>query len=252
MARLFDDGGSDYLFNNSVIGGTPPFSVSAWFRCDDVPVSDDSMIWSLSDNATTNNYFALGINGDNQVELKVAAGTTYRATGSISITQDKWHHICGIITTTELRDVYLDGADKDSDTVDIDPSATLDQTGIGARYRSNLSEFFSGDIAEVAVWGNAALSIDEITSLAKSFSPLFVRPQNLLSLWRLIGGSLIDIVGGYDLTADGTIKSSHSPIIMPAPVFYSFPTITFPETEILESFTGDDNDSPPNANWTNV
>ena len=74
----------------------------------------------------------------------------------------------------------------------------------------------SGSIAEPAVW-NVVLTDAEVAILGAGFSPLFVRPQNLVFYPDLIRG-LNDKVGGLTLTANGTVVSAHPPIIYPANV----------------------------------
>ena len=53
--------------------------------------------------------------------------------------------------------------------------------------------------------------------LARGYSPLFVRPQNLVAYWPLIRDEDQDRVGGYDMAAYNTPSvAAHPPIIYSA------------------------------------
>ncbi|MHA2064354.1 MAG: LamG-like jellyroll fold domain-containing protein, partial [Candidatus Thorarchaeota archaeon] len=132
-----------------------------------------------------------------------------------------WHHACGVSIAANSRAVYIDGGSKGVDTTSGTPLG-VDEMYIGTRPDGN--NYVSGMVAHVALW-NAALSDTEASVLAKGYSPLLVKPQNLVCYWPLLRNDN-DIVGGYHMTAVNapTWGSSHPPIIMPAPVFYSFPT----------------------------
>jgi hypothetical protein len=165
-----------------------------------------------------------------------------------------WHHACGVFAGQTSRSVYLDAAGKQTGTVDV-PLSDYNVTNIGVLGSGAiLGNYWDGDLAHAAIW-NVALTDAEVASLAIGFSPLFVRPQNLLAYWPLLRSDN-DIVGGYHMTAfNGPTWIDQPPIIMPAAPFISFPTtdvgVLFPLSGILETFTGVNETSPPNANWTN-
>ena len=67
------------------------------------------------------------------------------------------------------------------------PPAAPNELLIGKR--SNDSQFFGGDIAELAIW-NIALSDDDVFALGdpdNRVSPLLVRPDALVGYWPLVG-----------------------------------------------------------------
>jgi len=104
--------------------------------------------------------------------------------------------------------------------------ATREPLQIGAEiYGGVISLYFSGRIAEPAVW-DVSLSDDEIALLAKGFSPLFFRPQNLAAYWPLIAlEDINDRIGGFNMTAVNTpVTADHMPkIIYPAPTLINYP-----------------------------
>lgn len=77
--------------------------------------------------------------------------------------------------------------------------------------------YFSGDIAEAAIW-SAALTAEEFAVLAAGASPLLVRPGALVNYWPIVGrhGPEIDLVGGNDLTVNGAVASDHPRMFYPA------------------------------------
>jgi len=126
-----------------------------------------------------------------------------------------WHHACAVEISQASRSVFIDGGSKVSDSTDVGSvSGTPDRTYMGRQMTSSPHSPLSGHIAEAAIW-NVALTDVEVAILAAGYSPLFVRPQSLLAYWPLIRG-LNDKVGGYSLTASGTVVSVHPRIIYPA------------------------------------
>lgn len=70
----------------------------------------------------------------------------------------------------------------------------------------------SGRIGHCAIW-NASLSDQEIETLAQGVSPLRVRRDALVAYWPVNGQSPeIDIVGGINLTVNGTTVAEEPPI----------------------------------------
>jgi hypothetical protein len=98
-------------------------------------------------------------------------------------TPDVWHHGGGVFDTSARR-VYVNGTAGTLQTTTIG-TTTLDQFAIGALLRTNVTFYWFGRVAEVAVWA-AILSDEEMTSLSKGFKPPRIRPQSLLYYSPLI------------------------------------------------------------------
>jgi hypothetical protein len=76
---------------------------------------------------------------------------------------------------------------------------TPDGLNIGAgQYNNATSTYQNGEVAGMAVW-NAALTTQELDSLAKGFKPTRIRPQSLVFYAPLIR-DLQDTRGGLALT----------------------------------------------------
>ncbi len=216
MARLFDDGSSEYLTNNAAVLTATPITMACWFNSNDSTIRQELI--SLSDTAGDTNFFSLVLMGADPGDLiraDIRAGSGAAAETLSGYSTNTLHHGCAVFTTPTNRAVYIDGGNKGTDVTDLTP-AGIDATTIGCLRRTGVGQFMSGSIAEPTIW-NVGLTDAEIAILAAGYSPLFVRPQNLLFYAPLIRG-LNDKVGGLILTATGTTVSAHPPIIYPANV----------------------------------
>jgi len=119
-------------------------------------------------------------------------------------TEDQWNHVAAIFTSSTSRAVFVNGGNKGTNSDSVAVGHNPDLTGIGCYVRIGDQDWFewNGRIAEVGFW-NVALTDEEVAVLAKGYSPLFVRPQNLVAYWPLIreGSSIdnMDIVGKYNM-----------------------------------------------------
>ena len=137
----------------------------------------------------------------------------------------QWNHVAGVFAGVSSTSVFLNGGSKGTDSRSCVVGHNPNQTGIGGLVRSTSYDYqqFDGYIAEFAIW-DTNLSDEEIGVLAAGYSPLFVRPQNLVGYWPLIrkGSAVdnIDIVGRYNMTDyNGPSDASHCRIIYPGEVF---------------------------------
>lgn len=213
MARLFDDASSEYLERDSVRGATP-LSAACWFNSNDATVSGTLICFAKnSDNINFHRLVATKADTyNNKIHARSHDFTNNGAETTTGFSANTWHHACGVWKTSIDRRVYIDGGSKGTNSTDITP-ANINKTAIGVTNRLNPMNYFSGQIAEVAVW-ETDLTDAEVLMLAKGYSPLFVRPHKLIAYWPLVRG-LNDRIGGYNMTASGTIVSPHPRIIYP-------------------------------------
>ena len=219
MAVLLDDASSEYLMGL----GTPtvtamPFTISAWFNTD-YTGSTNQAIFAIADKDNRDRCVLDlddGMAGIRCDEL----GDYNRGQTVNTYSVNEWSHACGLWTSTTSRTIYLNGdtANKGTDTGSVNPTGFDSVTAGVNRYSgSSYAWYLSGSVAEVAVW-NVALAEDEVVALSRGLSPLLVRPGSLKSYWPFYSvTSLVDIVGGYHLTAYNTPASSdHAiPIVNP-------------------------------------
>jgi len=226
MARLFNDAANDALYVNQAVAGYP-FVVSIWLRRD---ASVECVPFCIvdKDSDAHNHIIQPQVDGTVRALSQDASGSSLAVT-STNITNGVWEHICALFVSATDRRILLNNAGKGTNAVSRTPQ-NLDRTAIGYWGRANPVHYFSGDIAEVAVWdlsdwagATASDKADNfekiIPSLAAAISPE-AYPLGLVSYWNLIRG-LNDKVGGYNLTANGTAVTVHPRIIVP---WHSQPT----------------------------
>jgi hypothetical protein len=144
----------------------------------------------------------------------VQGGTVGSATVSGTASLSTWNHAAGVFSANNNRVAYWNGTAGTAETTSATPSG-INRINLAARYIVTLGNFFTGGLAEVAIW-NAALTAAEIAELAAGFNPRLIRPQSIVYFNRLINASQ-DIRGGLTLTNVGgaTTVSTHPRIIYP-------------------------------------
>jgi len=135
--------------------------------------------------------------------------TTYSATSTTSINDNKWHYLTGTYDGETLK-VYVDGVFEDDNT---DPSGNLPtDTGalrIGADYQATPANFFNGLIDDTRIY-NRALSASEIKRLynmgataLQIKSPTNSLTNGLVGYWTFDGKD-ISGTNAYDRSPVGT------------------------------------------------
>ena len=226
MARLFDDGASQYLSYAGAFITATPLSISVWFYPDD----DGSFhpLVGISNSGNINDYFALLIGSGQNVWALIDDGAGQAgSTTATTLTNNSWNHCMAVFATTTSRSSWLNGLNKDTDATDRTP-AGIDQTEIATILRSNPIGYASGRIAEIGLW-NADLSDAEVAILATGISPLAVRPQSLVAYWPLMGNLSPEpdwLENKYSMTlVNGPTKADHPPVMYPvSPQIIHVPT----------------------------
>lgn len=225
-------GSDDYLSNGAAVATAVPITMACWFNSDSATAAQVLMCLGASDNRFT--LAAMGsVAGDPVRVTSVTGGTAVTADTTTGYTAGTWHHGCAVFASTTSRTAYIDGGSSASNT-DLNVPLLVDKTHLGVN--NLITGDTDGRIAEAAIW-DVALTAAEVATLAKGYSPLFVRPSSLLAYWPLIGNQSpeIDWVGGFDLTITGTVdKAAHPRIIYPrtfktgAPAAAAFDAALFP------------------------
>jgi hypothetical protein len=229
MAYLFDDSSSEYLQVDSTPVTTSPFVLSCWFNSDDAS-NNGVLVW-IGDKDSEVEYQELRIlstSGSSSGQVRAFSRTSgggSQAQSSNTYTNNTWNHIVGLFVASDDRRVLLNAAGKGTDSGDWSPSG-LDRITIAGRGDSSPSEYFSGQIAEVAIWNlsnwTGATDSDKadlfetiVPGLAKGLSPLFY-PLGLVGYYPLIRG-INNRMAGHNLTAYNTpTVSPHPRIILPS------------------------------------
>lgn len=232
MARLFN-GSDEYLqIDSSPVTAHPLTFCCWWYPTDDTVQSE---FFFLGDKDGGTQWYALGsrLDGaDFKARLRVAsAGNLHNYVWDTSgnLSENTWHHVLARCTSITDQDLFRDGVKTDGNTGKDPLPGNFDRVSIARLGDATPSNYAAGGAAEAAIW-NAALTDAEAISLAKGYSPLFVRPQNLRAYWPLIRDGDQDRTGDYDLTAFNTPGiASHPPQMKyPVPQLFIAPTAAAP------------------------
>ncbi len=227
MARLFDDASTEYLSVDVASVTAVPFTMSAWFYTDSTSLQQSLL--QLVDLSTNDHWYNINLTGGKVRALAISTISNGITDTSTSYGANAWHHAAGVFPSTSSRSAYLDGGGKTTNTNLVVP-AGIDRTAIGAFRDSTPGGYFSGRIAEVALW-DVALSDDQVAGLSAGICPLMVEPQNLVNYWPLGGMYTADdadkdrMTAGNHLTPVNTPSTAdHPPIIYPG-----IPIVTLPQ-----------------------
>jgi len=234
MARTFDTNGSESLNNSSTPITAVPLSMSGWFNQNIADFDEYAIMW-VGQSAAVDQYWCLETRGNTGVVWARRRGTGGQDTAETTTTwtTDGWYHAAAVFAANSDVAVYLDGGGKGTVGTSITPSGA-DSLSIGRRGDSSPSSYWSGELAEAGLW-NVALTDAEVAALAAGASPPMVRPDGLVAYWPLIR-NLEDRVGGYHLTATGTVVADHVPTVVhtAAPLFpYPVAGAPPPEEEFI-------------------
>lgn len=187
LARLFNRASSQYLEIAQPVLTTTPISMACWFYSDDLSVRQ-TLIEITDYDGSDEDEFSLLLRGDyagDNIQAHIGAASSFaHADTTTGPSVNTWNHACAVFASSDDRRVYLNGGSKGTDTTNLTPTA-LSHTHISV-YVTDSTEYYylSGRAAEAAIW-NVDLTDAEVAILARGYSPLFVRPQNLIAYWPL-------------------------------------------------------------------
>lgn len=214
MARLFDDGSSEYGVALAAPVSVEPFTLACWAWSDDLTIGQTPLALGGSGGTPLYEIHWAGNQADDLIRAWArddasASGYAKTATGYSANT---WHHTCAVFAATNARYSYIDGGSKGTNVTGLG-ACTLDRSAVGCLYRGSAAVFFSGVVAWASIW-NAALNDAEVAILASGVLPWKIRPANLLACWPLWGlhSPEIDLLGTYNLTLTGTVRADGPPV----------------------------------------
>lgn len=218
-SRLFDDASTQFLENTASAPVTAsPFTMAGWGNSNDATV--DQAAIQIQDKDVGNHHWKLQWQGATAGDPLRFISRSNLATATIDTTSGftagTWHHGAAVETSAINHTVYIDGGSDATITTSVTPTG-MDSISIGRAGDSTPDAYFSGDLAEVAVW-DVAFTAPQMALLAKAVSPLLVRPEALVFYCPIIGrySPEIDVVGGRDMTVTGAVASAHPRIFYPS------------------------------------
>jgi hypothetical protein len=194
MAYEFN-GTNQYISRTTAPVTATPLTIACWFNPN---LLKDFTLCAVN-SISGGNWFALFTDNTGKVNAStVSGGNPSTATTTANYTVGSWNHCCGVFASSISRTIYLDGANSVTNTQSRTPGV-INETIIGARrFNGIIGVYMDGRIAEVGIW-NAALTANEVASLAKGMSCDKVRPQSLVFYAPLVR-NLIDQKNGLTLT----------------------------------------------------
>ena len=214
------DGTNQYLTAASGLGVINfPISISCFVYLDQLPVAAGTEMCAVTLNKENdaNDWIVLradDTNGDEDLHANYKGdGGAITVESDVEVTASTWEHWAGTFDTNSHY-AYLNGTPGPQITTAV-TMADWANIHIGAFNYNGFMDYIDGAIAEVGIW-NAILTPAEMAILNKGYSPLFVRPANLVHYLPLIRNNN-DIVGGMALTPinNPTVRA-HPPIIYPS------------------------------------
>lgn len=215
MARLFDDTTSDYLSQATPPLTGSPLTIAAWIQTDDLTVTQ--VVASIGASGSTHQY--------SLIVAGAAAGDPLRATVTNSVgnvtgftpaVTAGWHSAIAVFASDTQATAYLDGTTTASGLGFGGSVSGIDRYFIGRRANNGTANYFSGDIAEVAVW-NVALSLADALEHATGISARQIRPQNLISHCEILGENSPEIERRQGLSMTLNSGTLANPVWSPHP-----------------------------------
>lgn len=216
MAGSFDDASSQTLTASQTTMTAVPLTLACWANPDDLKIAMTAMSVYA---AATNNWFRLlmaGTIGGDPVQAQTRnLGTVVQAQSSAGWSGSSgWAHIAGVFSAVDSRVAYYNGGNSGTESTSVTP-AGIDTIAIGIIRPGTFTSYWSGQLAECAVW-TAALDASEIAALAKGWKPDAIRPSALVFYNRLVRNLTRDLWGGLTLTNNGGVTvAAHPRIIEP-------------------------------------
>jgi hypothetical protein len=201
---------SNYITIASALVSTAPFTIACWFNSTSATHGQNMIVGNTNSDL---NYFGLSLNGATSgdpvgIYARGSGGAADIVNTTTGYSINTWQHACGVFENSTSRSVFLNGSGKNSSSVSVIP-LLLDKVNIGV-YRQSTPSFdpMRGSMAEIGIW-SAALTDDEVASLAKGFTPDQIRPQSLVAYLPLIRTNQ-DVKGNAWTTA-GTLTVADHP-----------------------------------------
>lgn len=243
MAREFN-GTNQYLQIDAVPLSTAPCGMVGWFRSDSI--SSTQAVLSLCNSGANQQQRNLRVFGAQPgdpvtaVERGDAGGAERAAFSATGYTADTWHHGAALFRDANYRKAYIDTVAGTANTDNVG-TITFNRTNIGRWGRSTATNYFNGELAEVALfdlqnWGASASAREAawdraVEAMGKGVRPIRF-PIGLVGYWPLWGDHSPEIdchprsnnASDFSMAVTGAVKATrHAPIELrtrpPAPLF---------------------------------
>jgi hypothetical protein len=216
MAYNFTAASSQYLSvaDTAALDITGALTLAAWVKSIGSYAAGGRGIVAKYETGTGQRSYAMAINASGYLQALIASSNSpviVRAETGQTALGTNWRHCCITFAPNTNPKVFLDGTQETTTNNGTAALASIFSGSaplwIGAI--SNNSFVWDGLIAEAAVY-SAALTADEIASLAKGMTCDKVRPQSLVFYAPLVR-ELQDVKGGLTITNNNTATVANHP-----------------------------------------
>ena len=175
------NGASDYIKSDSLpLSDWSNFTYSAWTYTETNAANQIVLSFGNLSNATPISLLESRTDNTYRVYHRDDAAADVVA-DSNALTLNEWYYITATKEGNTIK-IFVDGSEHGSQT-DSTGSVTLNTFNVGRVERTTASNYFDGNLANVAIW-NRALSSDEINSVMwKSYEALSGTESNGLPAW---------------------------------------------------------------------
>jgi hypothetical protein len=192
------------------------YTIVGWYKTDSLTA--DQTIYSQASSSADTEYFALAAAGAQAGDYvthtvrDTESGQNQYINSSIAYSTGTWQHGAAVRTSSTSKQAYLNGGNSGTGGA-VETLVTGDRSAVGCLYRQSITWYFSGKLAEVAIW-DIALTTSEIAELAAGATPTTIQSGNLQGYWPLLSDATDSSGNGKDLTAVGspTYSSSDHPV----------------------------------------
>jgi hypothetical protein len=215
MAYDFNNANSRYLSASIGSLSATPMTIACWVY--PTATENDRAAIGVGDGSVHRNTIQHNLVGSPNVPqmAALAAGANgFATTGSAfsyggETPVDQWSHVAGVFTSTTNRTIYVGGISRATNAGNTGAQNNFTEIIIGARRSTTIALYYTGRLADVGIY-SAALTADEIASLAKGMTCDKVRPQSLVFYAPLVR-DLIDAKGGLTITNNNTATVANHP-----------------------------------------
>lgn len=198
MALVLSSASSQYAYAGNPLVTTTPFTMVCWAYPYSIATSNIAL--SVTDESDDIHIIqARGSLPGDYVAAGSYDGSWSLAETTAGYTASTWQHFGAVFTSSTLRDMFIDGGSKGSNTGSQNPTGLTDF--IVGSHKKVSGNYWDGKICHVAVW-DIALSDAEMATLAAGALPTSVQPGNLIAYYPLVSNGNAS-VGSYDLTEAG-------------------------------------------------
>ncbi len=169
-ALQFSGGQSIHCGRRASLGGTTPFTITAWVRVNAGTSQEGTIIQQRASDGWNGQYrFYVSSTGRIGFYVYGNSAQQFNFTGSTAINNGQWHHVAAVRDANGNAYLYLDGVLNGSVTGTTQRSLSSSiSVGIGADIRDS-NRFFRGRLDDIRIY-NRQLSAEEI-ALVRNQAP---------------------------------------------------------------------------------